>query len=134
MRVFIVFLCLLLASSALAAPVDPNAPDGAAAYYVDGRVTYILRTNGEVWSRAHSRVPLPDWYPMDSSVFPPVPVANITDWYFHGFRTNSGELWGLCEDFECSEAEWWRQLMPLPWEAVGSNDQEDLGNLKSIYR
>ena len=72
MRLIVLLVCLLLATSALAVPVDPNAADGVAAVWHSDSLNhvFILTTSGECWEltgitpdewthRAYMDVPVP---------------------------------------------------------------------------
>lgn len=122
MRIVLVLLCLLAATSALAVPVDPDAADGVAAW----SGTSVLCTSGEVYFFV---VPEQRWVlDYDGAINPPVPVNEIADWSVNTFTTISGEHWAFYYS-----GGW--VTMPLPPCAGPVDTQnQNMGDLKSLFR
>ena len=119
MRILIILSVMLFATSALAVPVDPDAPSGIAAtlnngdaLLVDGRVVMWDFISG--WWRD-----LPEYDV-------PVPVDQIKDWAMMLVVTNTGDIWGR------DNQEGWIQV-ELPYTPI-SNITESLGEVKSLFR
>ena len=122
MRTTILTLCLvLLAGSAWAVPVDPNAPDGVAAIYD----TWILFTDGKVlgWDVGSGI-----WKVRDPL---PVSVPEIRDWSMLFIVTNDGRYFSF--DFTVSSTEW-TEIPSPPYEPPVSANPESIDNLKTMYR
>jgi len=113
----------LLAASAVAVPVDPEAPDGIAAW----KDVTVLCTSGEVfyfdddalaWLQIH-----------DGRLNVPIPVEQIADWSYTTFVSISGDRWRWA-----GPTNGWIVIPPLDCAGVVHQDGENLGDLKSMFR
>jgi len=113
----------ILPTPALPVPVDPDAPDGVAAYlYFTPYSVVILSTAGEIWSCG----PDHPWRRSNSMYDPPIPVAEIQDWSQDAFRATDGTFWVYTSGD-------WVQLPALPWGPTSAK-QQSLGSLKQMFR
>jgi hypothetical protein len=99
---------LLLAVPALGVPVDPEAPDGIAAYFFEGEKLWILCSDGTTYyTYSHDDF---NWQHHGENL--PVPLNQIADWGVFFLVTKGGEYWrsplgsgttwSLIETFPCS--------------------------------
>jgi hypothetical protein len=114
---------LALAVTSSAVPVDPDSPNGIAAFDFQGGVINALCTNGEVWR--FNGGPWERWADFD----PPVPVTEIEDWLLTGFRNTLGEYWWFNE----GAGTWQPVPMPPPCGAVQAQPQS-LGSVKEMFK
>ncbi len=123
MRYFI--MIVLMSCIAEAAPVDPNATNGIAAW--DGNT--VLCTIGTAWYFNSTTMA---WeQPFDGAMNVPVPVAQIADWQWTSFTTHDGVHWA----FRSAPAPCWN-VMPPPPGCSGSVIQEtnSFGEVKTLFR
>lgn len=127
-------LAIVFAMPAAAVPVNPNGPGGIAAVYrPESNPTLqiiVLSTAGEVWRLDTN--PTARWIRGTDNVTnpeeldPPVPVAQIAEWWYWGCTTVSGDVWAFY-------AQAWQQV-PAPPFAPVSTATESIGSVKRAYR
>jgi len=139
---FVCAVILMLAGSALGAPVDPNAPNGIAASITEGELygwvhLRALCINGEQYRYEISTDGSTHGWIHNSSLPPlPVSVSEIADWGLFQIKTHSGDLYIL--DGSAEAGEYWKlvggpDIPPIPCGPV-STDSQKLGDAKSLYR
>lgn len=123
MRYFI--MIVLMSCIAHAAPVDPNASDGIAAW--EGRSA--LCTNGTAWY--FNDMTLAWEQPFDGDLNVPVPVEQIADWSMTAFTTHNGVHWV----FRSAPEPCWNVMPPPPGctEPV-AQESSSFGGVKSLFR
>jgi hypothetical protein len=125
-KAFMFVGALVLATSVLSVPVDPNAPDEIAAILAIGIAPpHVLRTNGEVYQYDYDG---PSWYRVPH-LDVPVPVSEIADWQLGTVITHSGDWW-----YKDMGAGGTWELVPRPeWSPIQSSPQS-LGSVKDQFR
>ena len=128
MRFVIVLVCLVVTGSALAVPVDPNAPDGIAASLMGGSFWYVLTTSGELWYKSCS---VEDPWRLDQKSLPPgVSVSEIAEWKYTWIVTHDGTVWA----YSYVNQQGWAIMTPFPGGQPVSETPESIGDIKSMFR
>ncbi len=132
-------LGLLAVGPVLAVPVNPVAPDGIAAAFVEMHDAYWLATNNfKLWVLCTSGdvyfltgvISSAQWT-LWSSLHPPVPLTDILDWTPICLQTKTGGRWVY---LEVAGEDFWRPLPGIPCEPPVPTIPKSLGALKRGYR
>lgn len=118
--------CLVIASAASAVPVNPSAPDGVAAVWLNDAWAWILCTDGQVY-RMHSVDQ--QWTLMEDHL--PVVVASIADWSPYFILSTSGDLW---RGESALNNEDWTLAPTIPCIGAVQSQGNSLGAFKSLFR
>lgn len=121
MRFLIVLMAL--ATCAGAAPVDPNAEDGVAAW----NLNQVLCTSGEVWYYDDTNM---QWVqPFDGALNVPLPVDQIAEWRYTSFSTHTGDHWKWAGDVHG-----WILIPPPPCAEPIQAENQSFSDVKSMFR
>lgn len=118
--------CLLLASTVAAVPVNPSAPDGIAAVWLNDSWCWVLCTDGNVYRMFSTNQ---TWALIEDHL--PAPVAVMVDWSPYFIRTSAGELWQ--GEPQLGSDNW--QLAPaIPCAAPVPTQGNSMGGVKGLFR
>jgi hypothetical protein len=119
-------------TSATAVPVDPDAPDGVAAVYMqtdgpDGNLTILwaLCTDGYIWRR-QIQGPGSPW---DMVFSAPCPVSEIADWQLYYLVKTDGAKWYFQRGGNPSQ---WLPFLG-PCDPVIRSESQSLGRVKQAF-
>lgn len=115
----IILAMMLIVGAAHAVPVDPNSPDGIAAFYNAA----VLSTYGLVYNYDNGS---DSWLPWGEDDPLPVSVSEIRDWWWHSFRTYDNRFFMFDGD--------WVEVPFPPIEGPIQSESETLGSVKQMFR
>ncbi len=117
---------LILSGSVMAVPVDPNAPDGIAAYYAEDMQFTVLTTDGIMLAPGAANT----WEPLAFGLPDGVSVFDIADWFGrYWLITHDGTVWRATGQ----STEYWENIGMLPTSPV-SESVASMGDVKSLFR
>lgn len=123
-------LFILVASPALATPVNPASPDGIASTYSEGSTFYVLLTDGYVYTYIYEGNNAWQFWGILSGF----PLSQISDFRGRFLRKADGTFWGVRYAQHPANQTTWNEITPFPTSQVVPTEQGNFGQLKSLFR